>query len=171
MIIVTHFRDIFEQSYPDRWSEFQKIGRIIQNIIHYDFVKEENLWNAMSIRGSKLPSEEFKRLGFLGDSILKMIQGIILYDRGEQFQPGKLTTFRQILENKDYLAPLAEELKYNEIGELLEIGKLSTKRAADCFEALIGAIYVDKRNLEDMISLVKGLTHFQKRFKELRKAS
>ena len=170
-MVLAHFKEIFEQSYPDRWSEFQKIGRKIQNIIQYDFEKEEILWNAMSIRGSKLPSEEFNRLEFLGDSILKAINGIILYNRGEEFQPGKLTTFRQILESNDNLAPLAEELKYNEIGELLEIGKLSTNQAADGFEALIGAIYVDKRNLEDMISLVRGLTHFQKRFKELREAS
>jgi dsRNA-specific ribonuclease len=147
------------------------MGRKIQNIIQYNFVKEETLWNAMSIRGSKLPSEEFKRLEFLGDSILKAIHGILLYDRGKEFQPGELTDFRQQLESNDILAPLAEELKCNEVGELLEIGKLSPKQAADCFEALIGALYVDKRNLEDMIRLVRGLTHFQKRFKELRQAS
>ncbi len=163
MRILAHFKEIFKQHYPDRWSEFQKLGRKIQNIIHYNFEKEEILWNAMSIRGSKLPSEEFKRLEFLGDSILKAIHGILLYYRGEEFQPGELTDFRKNLESNADLAPLAEEVKYN------EIGKLSPKQAADCFEALIGAIYVGQRDLEDMILLVKGLTHFQKRLKEIRK--
>lgn len=169
-MILANFKEIFEQSYPDRWSEFQKIGRKIQNIIHYNLVKEETLWNAMSIRGSKLSFEEFNRLEFLGDSILKAIHGILLYERVEEFRPGELTDFRQNLESNDTLVPLAEELKCNEIGTLLGISNLSSKQAAAFFEAIIGAIYVDKRNLEDMIGLVRGLTHFQKRFKELREA-
>jgi ribonuclease-3 len=168
--ILTHFKEIFEQNYFGQWSNFQKIGRKIQNIIHYDFVNEETLWNAMFIRGSRLPSEEFERLEFLGDSILKAIHGILLYERGEEFQPGKLTVFRQNLESNDELAPLAEELKFNEIGSLLEIGELSPKQAAEFFEALIGAIYVDKGSIDAMITLVKGITHFQKRLKELQKA-
>jgi len=169
-MILASFKEIFEQSYPDQWSKFQKIGRKIQNILKYSFVKEENLWNAMSIRGSNLPSEEFKRLEFLGDSILKAIHGILLYERSKEFQPGELTDFRQNLESNNTLAPLADELKCDEIGTLLGIN-LSSKQAADFFEAIIGAIYVDKKNLDDMIGLVRGFTHFQKRFKEFRKAS
>ncbi len=165
-----HFKEIFEQHYPSHWTEFQKIGRKIQNIIDYDFVNEEILWNAMSIRGSALSSEEFERLEFLGDSILKTILGILLYKRGEEFQPDKLSAFRQNLESNEKLALLAEELKFNEIGLLLEMRELSTNQAADFFEALIGAIYVDKGNIENMIALVKGITHFEKRLKELRKA-
>jgi len=147
-----------------------KIGKKIQNIIHYDFANEDVLWSAMSIRGTTLPSEEFERLEFLGDSILKTIHGILLYEKSEEFQPGELSVFRQNLESNENLAPLAEELKYNEIGALLGIGRLSPNQAADCFEALIGAIYVDKGNLEDMIGLAKGITHFEKKLKELRKA-
>ena len=170
MNILTHFKEIFEQNYLGQWSEFQKIGKKIQNIIHYDFVKEETLWNAMSICGSTLPSEEFERLECLGDSILKAIHGILLFERGEEFQPDKLSIYRQNLERNDNLASLAEELRYNNLGSLLGIGKLSMKQAADCFEALIGAIYRDKGNFDDMIDLVKGLTHFKKRIKELEKA-
>ena len=165
-MILTDFKEIFEQHYPDRWSEFQKMGRKIQNIIQYNFVKEETLWNAMSIRGSKLPSEEFKRLEFLGDSILKAIHGILLYERGEEFQPDKLSIYRQNLERNDNLASLAEELRYNDLS-LLGFGTLSMKQAADCFEALIGAIYRDIGNFEDMIELVKRITHFNKKLKEL----
>ena len=73
MNILTHFKQIFEQNYPRQWSKFQKIGKKIQNIIHYDFVNEEILWKAMSIRGSALPSEEFERLEFLGDSINSLL--------------------------------------------------------------------------------------------------
>lgn len=170
MNILTHFKEIFEQSYPGQWSELQKIGKKIQNIIQYDFENEETLWIAMSIRGSKLATRRFERLEFLGDSILKAIHGILLFERGDEFQPGKLSAFRRNLESNENLALLAEELKFNEIGLLLGIGELSSNQAAEFFEALIGAIFIDKKSLDDMTDLVKGITHFEKKFKELRKA-
>ncbi len=80
-----------------------KIGKKIQNIIHYDFANEDVLWSAMSIRGTTLPSEEFERLEFLGDSILKTIHGILLYEKSEEFQPGELSVFRQNLERNSSL--------------------------------------------------------------------
>ncbi|MHA1267756.1 MAG: ribonuclease III domain-containing protein [Candidatus Helarchaeota archaeon] len=165
------FKEIFEQNYPGQWAEFEKGLTKIQNILHYQFKEAENLWNAVSIRGSKLPTQEFERLEFLGDAILKAIHGILLFDRGEEFSPGELTAFRRNFEKNEYLASLADELQCNRIGALLGIGKLSKNQAADFFEALVGATFLDNgRDLETTIKLFKGIIHFERNIKEYQKS-
>ena len=165
------FKEIFEQNYPGQWAEFEKVLTKIQNILHYEFKKEANLWNAVTIRGSRLPTQEFERLEFLGDAILKAIHGILLFDRREDFSPGELTAFRRNFEKNEYLASLAIELQCNRIGSLLGIGKLSKNQAADFFEALVGATFLDNgRNLENTIKLFKGIIHFERNIKEYQKS-
>lgn len=162
------FQENFEQIYPNKWTEFQKIGKKIQNMVQYQFGDEENLWYAMAIRGSKLPHAQFERLEFLGDSIIKAIQSLFLFERQKEFQPEQLTSSRQSLEKNVSLAPFGKELKGDEIGELLEIGKLSIDQAADYFEAIIASIFIDSnKNFEKMEKIFKSITHFEKKVKEL----
>ncbi|MHA1766542.1 MAG: hypothetical protein ACTSVK_09830, partial [Promethearchaeota archaeon] len=87
MVMLGQFKEIFEQNYPYQWNEFEKILNKIQNILNYQFKDRINLWNATSIRGSTLPTQQFERLEFLGDSVLKTIHGILLFERWEDFSP------------------------------------------------------------------------------------
>ncbi|MHA1268943.1 MAG: ribonuclease III domain-containing protein [Candidatus Helarchaeota archaeon] len=165
------FKEIFERNYPSQWNEFEKVLVKIQNILNYQFKDLENLWNAVSIRGSKLPTKQFERLEFLGDSILKTIHSILLFDRGEDFPPSELTAFRMNFEKNEYLASLAKEFQCNRIGALLGLGILSRKQAADFFEALVGAVFIDcERNLQSMLKIFKGIIHFERNIKEYKKS-
>jgi ribonuclease-3 len=169
--IMSKVEEIFNQEYPGLWEEFQKISVKIQNIINYQFNNKEFLWNALSIRGSKLPTEKFERYEFLGDAILKATHGILLFDKSKDFSPGELTSFRRNFEKNEYLAELADELQFNKIGPILGIGKLSVNQAADCFEALIGAIFLDNgRKFDEMIGVIKSIIHFEKRIKDFLKS-
>ncbi|MHA1795582.1 MAG: ribonuclease III domain-containing protein [Promethearchaeota archaeon] len=168
---MSRFQQLFELNYPNLWDEFNKISTKIQNILQYTFKNEDNLWNALSIRGSKLPAEQFERLEFLGDSIIKSVHGILLYEKSDEFTPKQLTFFRSNLENNEYFGSLKEEMHFNQIGKLLGIGILSDSQAADCFEALIGAIFIDNgKKFDEMVDIIKSRTHFEKRMKEIKKS-
>ena len=163
------FTQAFNQSYPDQWEKFSKIAQKMQNMINYQFSTISTLYDALSIRGAKLSKEAFERLEFLGDSLLKAIQGIMLFDKSDEFGPGDLTKLRSNLENNINLARLAAELPFNELSMLLGIGQLSSNQAADCFEALIGAIYLDNgRKFDPLIDIVRRITHFDKNIKLLK---
>lgn len=171
MIILSRFQQLFDLNYPNLWDEFNKISTKIQNILQYAFKNEDNLWNALSIRGSKLPAEQFERLEFLGDSIIKAVHGILLYEKSDEFTPKELTSFRSNLENNEYFGSFADEMHFNQVGRLLGIGTLSNSQAADCLEALIGAVFIDNgKKFDDMIDIIKSRTHFEKRMKEIKKS-
>jgi len=165
------FKEMFEKNYPDLWDEFQKTCEKIQNIIKYKFQNTAHFWNSLSIRGSRLPTEQFERLEFLGDSLIKAVHGILLFEKSEEFSPKELSSFRSNLENNEYFGSLADELHLNHLGKMLGIGKLSNNQAADCFEAIIGAIFIDNgKKFDELIGLIKSLTHFEKRMKILKKS-
>ena len=166
---MNEFKQFFENIYLEKWDEFDKISQKIQNIINYQFKNKENLYNALSIRGSQLPKENFERMEFLGDALLKAINGVLLYEKSSEFNPKELTELRSKMEENEYLAELAKELQFNEIGKILGIGKLSNNQAADCFEALIGAIFIDnEKDFKQLNIIVKSLTHFEKTLKKLK---
>ncbi len=160
------FKQIFNQYYNQEWDRFDHISNKLQNIVNYQFKNLEYLYAALSIRGSKLPKEEFERLEFLGDSLLKAIQGVLLFEKCQDSDPGELTRLRMNMENNKSLAKFATELPFNELSIMLGIGQLSENQAADCFEALIGALFLDnEKNFDSLLKIIKAITHFEKNFK------
>ncbi len=158
-------KEIFDKHYPTQWLEFQNFGRKLQEKIHYNFTTEETLWQALSIRGSKLPTEIFERLEFLGDSVLKAILGISLYDKGSTLNPNDLTSLRALLESNEHLSSIAKGLDYDSLGQLLGAGTLSQSQASDSLESLIGAIYIDlERNFDKTAEIVKIFIDIEKAF-------
>lgn len=93
--------------------------------------------------------EDNERLEFLGDAILDFITGEFLYHRFPEMAEGKLTNLRSALVRTERLAHFAAELG---LGEFLFLGRGEEesggrKRVAilcDAFEALVGALYLDK---------------------------
>jgi len=162
------FKQTFNQLYSNQWEKFEKSLKKLQNMISYQFSNLNFLYSALSIRGSKLPKDQFERSEFLGDSLLKAIQGILLFEKSNEFDPGDLTKLRMNLENNRTLAKLAEELPFNEFSMILGIGILSDSQAADCFESLIGAIYLDNgKQFDKLLELIRRITHFEKNYKKI----
>jgi len=113
--------------------------------------KNENILNGNDFCPSDcIPLQEVsnERLEFLGDSVLNLVVASYLYDRYETENEGFLTKMRTKLVNGGMLASLASiaELgKWVIISKQIEDnnGRENKKILEDCFEALIGAIYMD----------------------------
>lgn len=95
----------------------------------------------------KLPNNE--RLEFLGDSVLSFVVSEHLYNEYPDHPEGDLTNFRASLVNAKALSVIAKELKLGEYlllsrGEEASGGRNRQYLLANTFEALLGAIYLDR---------------------------
>jgi len=95
----------------------------------------------------KLTSNE--RLEFLGDSILSFVVSTKLYTTYEDFDEGILTNLRSQLVNTKSLAGIARELEFGKYlrlsrGEEESKGRENESLLANCFEAYIGALFLDQ---------------------------
>jgi len=86
-----------------------------------------------------------ERLEFLGDAILGSVIGEYLFDKYPDQNEGFLTKMRAKMVNGEALGDLALKMTLDQLLENNVTGALSIKHiSGDAFEALIGAIYLDK---------------------------
>jgi len=95
----------------------------------------------------KISSNE--RLEFLGDSIISFIVSDYLFKKYPNFDEGQLTNLRSLLVNTKNLACLSIELKFGDLlllsrGEEESKGRQNQSILADCFEAFIGCLFIDR---------------------------
>lgn len=93
--------------------------------------------------------ESNERLEFLGDSILSFIVSQYLYKKYPQYHEGNLTNIRSLLVNTKTLALVAKSLDFGQYlklskGEEEARGRENQSLLADCFEAYIGALFLDQ---------------------------
>ncbi|MEN8118757.1 MAG: ribonuclease III [Bacteroidota bacterium] len=97
---------------------------------------------SFKINGERINNE---RLEFLGDSILDAIISDFLYHKYPNYKEGFLTEMRSKIVNGEKLKELARFIRLNEFIVQKGTSKSAiTKIHEDAFEALIGAIYLDK---------------------------
>ena len=90
-----------------------------------------------------------ERLEFLGDAVLELVVTENLYQNYPEKSEGELTNWRAALVNAKFLGELARDLDFNDFlllskGEAKELGKARLYIMANTFEALIGAVYLDR---------------------------
>ena len=90
-----------------------------------------------------------ERLEFLGDSVLQLTITEHLYNNYRNKSEGELTKIRALIVCENSLFEIAKEMKLGRIirmskGEELTGGRDRISIQADCVEALIAAIYLDK---------------------------
>lgn len=93
--------------------------------------------------------ESNERLEFLGDSILSFVMSDYLYKTYPEYKEGILTNLRSLLVNTTSLANVASEL---DLGTYLKLsrgeeeskGRQNETLLANCFEAYIGALFLDQ---------------------------
>ncbi|MCL2370491.1 MAG: hypothetical protein FWC80_04620 [Firmicutes bacterium] len=88
--------------------------------------------------------ESGDRLEFLGDGILKYILTHKLYMSGKK-TAGQMTEERQDYERFETHAAIIDRLDIAKYLRLVDKQTVSDKMKSDLYEAVIGAIYVDKR--------------------------
>lgn len=118
-----------------------------QNLFEQAFTHRSYLNEAKE----KLESNE--RLEFLGDSILSSVVSEFLYLKYPYFNEGILTNLRSMVVNTKSLAKAAKELDFGKLlklsrGEEDSKGRENESLLANCFEAFIGAVFIDQGILQ-----------------------
>jgi ribonuclease-3 len=128
--------------------------QILQNQLGFSFNNSSLLQQAFTHSsyvnehpGSAMTDNE--RLEFLGDAVLNIVVTEEIYNRFEHFSEGKLTEIRSILNREETLSQMADNLNLGEYlqmskGEKASGGNCKKSNLANTFEALIGAIYLDR---------------------------
>ena len=117
--------------------EFHDINLLITALTHRSYVNEH-----------KDSTEHNERLEFLGDAVLELVSSDFLFHKYNQPE-GIMTAWRAALVNTEANAAAGERLGYQSLVRLSRGEKNGSERAmhvilADCYEAIIGAIYLDK---------------------------
>lgn len=113
---------------------------LLKNVfIHRSYLNEH--------KDSELPSNE--KLEFLGDSVLSLATSIYLYQNYANLAEGDYTDIKASIVRTESLAEVAKQLElgtylYLSKGEEKGEGRDKTNILADCFEALIAAIFIDQ---------------------------
>lgn len=131
----------------NNYSELEKIitihftnSDLIKNVfVHRSYLNEH--------KDFYLASNE--KLEFLGDSVLSLATSIYLYKNYPSLQEGDYTDIKASIVRTESLAEVAKELNLGNYlflskGEEQGKGKENMNILADCFEALIAAIFMDQ---------------------------
>lgn len=139
--------------------EFNNIDLLVTALTHRSYVNEH-----------KNAHEHNERLEFLGDAVLELVSSDFLY-RNYNEPEGIMTAVRAALVRTESIGAAGHELGYAPLVRMSKGEKLGSERAhdvilADCFEAVIGAIYLDQgyetaREFIDKHILVKIDTVFE----------
>lgn len=97
--------------------------------------------------------ENYERLEFLGDAVLKLFISEILYKKFPKYAEGELTKIRSIIVSDNTIAEIAERIELN---SLIVMGKREEKTGgrkrksimACTFEAVLGAYYLSGKQKE-----------------------
>ena len=118
--------------------EFNDLMLLVTAFTHRSYLNEHK----------KTVKEHNERLEFLGDAVLELVVTEYLY--GNYSEPeGILTNWRSALVRTESISAAAERLSFNGYLRLSRGEKRGSDRArqqilANCYEAVIGAIYLDK---------------------------
>lgn len=135
---------------PEHKERLKRLKRVIDAEIDDPFIYIRALRHRSILADeSYSPADSYERLEFLGDAVLDLIVTEIIFQKYPQENEGFLTKLRAKLVKGDTLAKYAVELG---LSELLVLGEraqgqgieFSKSVLADVFEALVGAIYIDK---------------------------
>jgi ribonuclease-3 len=109
------------------------------------YYKQALLHKSVAKRNAKGRPVNNERLEFLGDAILDAVVGDIVYRHFEGKREGFLTNTRSKLVSRDTLGKLSKEMG---IADLIKSAGHSTSHNSymngNAFEALVGAIYLDR---------------------------
>lgn len=118
--------------------EFQDIDLLITALTHRSYVNEHR----------KSVSEHNERLEFLGDAVLELVVTDFLFKNYSEAE-GILTSWRAALVRTESIGEAGQKLGYEPLVRMSKGEKQGSERArlqilANAFEALIGAIYLER---------------------------
>lgn len=118
--------------------KFKDLSLLITAFTHRSYVNEHR----------KTVKEHNERLEFLGDAVLELVVTEFLYSNYEEPE-GILTNWRSSLVRTESISAAAARYKFEPLLRLSRGEKRGSERAraqilANCYEAVIGAVYLDQ---------------------------
>ena len=118
--------------------KFNDINLLVTALTHRSYVNEHK----------KTSVEHNERLEYLGDAVLELVSSDFLY-RNYNVPEGIMTAWRAALVRTESISDAGYKLGYEPLIRLSKGERQGIERAhavivADCFEAVIGAIYLDQ---------------------------
>ena len=134
--------------------EDKKRLKHFEKSLGYSFKKREHLFRALTHksyaneRGLE-SSENNERYEFLGDAVLELAISNLLFERFPDYPEGELSKIRAAAVNEVQLAELAREVNIGDFlnlgkGEHMTGGRDKPSLLSDAYEAVLGAIYLDR---------------------------
>lgn len=133
--------------------DYKKYEEFARKTLGYPFNDEALLVTAFTHRSyvnehRKTVSEHNERLEFLGDAVLELVSTEYLYKRFKDPE-GILTNWRSALVRTESISAAASRLGFEPLLRLSRGEKQGTSRAraqilANCYEAVVGALYLDQ---------------------------
>lgn len=119
--------------------EFKNPNLLREAFIHRSYLNEH----------PEIKSSHNERLEFLGDAVLELVTTEYLYIKYPNANEGELTAYRAALVNTETLSNVARETGMNDYlllsrGELRDTGRARSVILANTFEAVLGAIFLDR---------------------------
>jgi ribonuclease-3 len=116
---------------------FTDLRLLHKSLIHSSYAFEQS-------QGGK----DNEKLEFLGDAVLDLVIGHILFNRYELMREGELTRLRSALVNEHHLAKMAKEINLGHYlflgkGEDSSHGRDKSSILSCAYEAVIGAVFED----------------------------
>lgn len=135
MIDTTPYQDFARETLG---FEFNNISLLITALTHRSYVNEHRM----------AAVDHNERLEYLGDAVLELVVSDFLYRRYSESE-GIMTSLRSALVKTESIGESGYKLGYEPLVRLSKGEKMGSRRAheviiADCFEAVIGAIYIDQ---------------------------
>ncbi len=128
--------------------------KMCEQRLNYKFKHREHLKRALTHKSftneHRLPPRENnERYEYLGDAVLELAVSHLLMERFPEHPEGELSKLRAAIVNEGQLAELAREIR---LGESLYLGKGEDQTGgrdkpsilSDAYEALLGAVYLDR---------------------------
>ncbi|MEK7076606.1 MAG: ribonuclease III, partial [Patescibacteria group bacterium] len=118
---------------------FKEKGLLNEALTHRSYLNERPEW----------PHPHNERLEYLGDAVLELAVSESLFQKFPKAPEGELTVLRAALVNYQMLGKIAASMELGKFifmskSELRDTGKAREVILANAFEALVGALYLDR---------------------------
>lgn len=144
-MIITTIESLVKQNIEELTALEDRLGYRFQNLSH---LQKALIHRSYAFEKGRLLGEDNETLEFLGDAVLDLAIGVILFTRFPKMKEGELTKLRSALVNETHLALVAADLGLGKHlllgkGEDSSKGRKKPSILSCAYEAVVGAIFLD----------------------------
>ncbi|MBU3820543.1 ribonuclease III [Flavobacteriaceae bacterium XHP0103] len=143
---MSYIRNILNSRFKRNGNFFMELTKILGfKPKHIKFYKKAFTHRSMNIKDSEGNAINYERLEFLGDAMLSAVIALHLYQEVPSGDEGYLTKMRSKVVSREHLNELGKDLNLIKLVESkIPPGQFGDNIHGNLFEALVGAIFLDK---------------------------